>query len=158
MLHHKPKLANVNENDSIHAEFSNSSGSVWPLDTGEAGACPTTLVHAEQILAAYELLPSDDPLPGAAREGVSKSFCCGMYSHGGIKALRKFTLQFPKEVRLFCRAVRQVAPDCPFTSITILENSQLAPRKDRLNSDAYNIVVPLTSFSEGSIYVERYGA
>ena len=158
MLRPQPKLSHVNETDSVNAVFSNPSGLAWSSDTGEAGACPTTSVHAEQILAAYELLPSDDPLPGPSREGVSKSFCCGMYSHGGIKALRKFTLQFPNEVRLFCRAIRQVAPDCPFTSITILENSLLAPHKDRLNSDAYNIVVPLTSFREGNIYVEQAGA
>ena len=51
--------------------------------------------------------------------------------------------------------LRQAVPHLPFTSLAILDQVQSGPRRDLLNSFSPNVVIPLTSFEGGGIWIEN---
>ena len=61
---------------------------------------------------------------------------------------------FPRVVRVLTSLIRQAVPHLPFTSLAILDQVQSGPHRDLLNSSSPNVVIPLTSFEGGGIWIE----
>ena len=120
-------------------------------------ACAETLLKAEspdtsQILAMCENLPWEKPHVEASSQG--RAFYAGGYRKGGIFGLRKHCRDLPNVIRVLTSLLRRTVPSVPFTSIAVLDGVQSGPHKDLMNSSSPNIVIPLSSFGGGGVWIE----
>ena len=106
-----------------------------------------------QVLAMCEQLPWESPHVDGASQG--RAFYSGGKNKGGVFGLRKTCLSFPKVVRVLTSLLRQAVPHLPFTSLAILDQVRSGPHRDLLNSFSPNVVIPLSSFEDGGIWVEN---
>ena len=109
-------------------------------------------VTARSILEVFELVPAQELPRGSALEGA-KAFSIGAYSHGGIVGVRESTKLFPHVARLFCKAISVVSPSHLFSTITLHRQVHVSCHQDSQNYGVPNLVVPLTFFEGGQIFV-----
>ena len=109
-------------------------------------------VTAQSILEVFELLPEQELPRGSALEGA-KAFSIGAYSHGGIVGVRESTKLFPHVARFFCKAISVVSPSHLFSTITLHRQVHVSCHQDSQNYGVPNLVVPLTFFEGGQIFV-----
>ena len=105
-----------------------------------------------QILAMCENLPWEKPHVEACSQG--RAFYAGGYRKGGIFGLRKHCKDFPNVIRVLTALLRRTVPSVPFTSLAVLDGVQSGPHKDLMNSSSPNIVIPLSSFEGGGVWIE----
>ena len=105
-----------------------------------------------QVLDMCEHLPWESPHVDGTPQG--RAFYSGGKNKGGVFGLRKSCLAFPRVVRVLTSLIRQAVPHLPFTSLAILDQVQSGPHRDLLNSSSPNVVIPLTSFEGGGIWIE----
>ncbi|CAE7350808.1 unnamed protein product [Symbiodinium sp. CCMP2592] len=89
----------------------------------------------------------------AAEGKVIKSFTAGMCTMGR-SSVRLNTMHHPDFVRLVCAMIRDVWPEHYFTSFTVVEGSTCSWHRDRNNASGLNLVIPLTFFRQGALYIE----
>ena len=106
-----------------------------------------------QVLDMCEHLPWESPHVDGTSQG--RAFYSGGKNKGGVFGLRKSCLAFPRVVRVLTSLLRQAVPHLPFTSLAILDQVQSGPHRDLLNSFSPNVVIPLTSFEGGGIWIEN---
>ena len=110
-----------------------------------------SFVSSEQILDLFDKLPKEEPNRGA--DGGGASFTTGAYSR--VKSgLRANCGRFPCLTRLLGRFVQQVDAGHVFTTIVIMDSVMTVPHRDVMNAPYPNMVVPLSKFEGGSIWVE----
>ncbi|CAE7464616.1 unnamed protein product [Symbiodinium sp. KB8] len=109
-------------------------------------------VTARSVLEVFELLPDQELPRGSALEGA-KAFSIGAYSHGGIVGVRESTKLFPHVARFFCKAISVVSPSHLFSTITLHRQVHVSCHQDSQNYGVPNLVVPLTFFEGGQIFV-----
>ena len=124
-------------------------------------ACAEALLKSESpdmssILAMCENLPWEKPHVDACSQG--RAFYAGGYRKGGIFGLRKHCKDFPRVIRVLTALLRRTVPSIPFTSIAVLDGVQSGPHKDLMNSSSPNIVIPLSTFEGGGVWVEDSSA
>ena len=109
-----------------------------------------------QCLDAFDALPNvaSNPNKESQRDCVKKSFYAGMYSHGGISDLRSTCRENAEPIKLFSSLIRAVHPKLHFTSLVVLDGSQTGIHRDTQNAYAPNLVIPLTHFSGGELFLE----
>ena len=119
---------------------------------GTVGSC---LVR--QSLHAFDALPNvpADINRQSHKNRVQKSFYAGMYTHGGISALRATCREHAESIKTFTALIRAVHPKQIFTSLVVLDGSQNSLHRDSRNACVPNLVVPLTSFSGGELFLEK---
>ena len=103
------------------------------------------------MLQVFELLPPQ-PLPRGIPLKDAKSFSLGAYSHG-VVGVQTATRTHPQAAAVFCQAVTAIAPDHPFSTITVHKRVHVSCHRDSQNYDVPNLVVPLTFFSGGALFV-----
>ncbi|CAE7227529.1 unnamed protein product, partial [Symbiodinium natans] len=105
-------------------------------------------LEASDVLQLFEMLPMAAPQRGT--EG--KAFATGAFARVKV-GLRTNVAVFPQASRVFASFVRQSAPGHKFTSVVVFEGVRTKPHRDQQNSCVPNLVVPLSSFEKGEIWV-----
>ncbi|CAE7331417.1 unnamed protein product, partial [Symbiodinium sp. CCMP2456] len=104
-----------------------------------------------------ELLPSEVPARGGVVEGT-RSFSSGMFVHGGVVGLRRNCRDFPLTNTAVARFVAETYPAQEFTSFAFMTNVKTALHRDSHNHQgSRNLVVKLSSFSKGEVWVSDGG-
>ena len=67
---------------------------------------------------------------------------------------RPTTRQFPLAVQKICQFIRAADSGHPFASFVILRNVHSALHQDHNNSAAPNILIPITSFEGGGVWIQ----
>ena len=108
---------------------------------------------AAQVMILFDLLPKTRPhakaglLPGAA-------FFAGAVRGSDGMQPRPTTRQFPLAVQKICQFIRAADSGHPFASFVILRNVHSALHQDHNNSAAPNILIPITSFEGGGVWIQ----
>ena len=107
-------------------------------------------VSPSKLCDLFDLLPSELESKGSS---PGRSFFSGLYSRvkTGLRANSKL---FPESTKAFNAYVRAVSPGHRWTSIALFENVQTELHRDALNSLWPNLVIPLSNFKDGSVWVE----
>ena len=108
------------------------------------------------ILNMCENLPWEKPHVDACSQG--RAFYAGGYRKGGIFGLRKHCKDFPNVIRVLTALLRRTVPSIPFTSVAVLDGVQSGPHKDLMNTSSPSIVIPLSQFEGGGVWVEDSSA
>ena len=134
------------------------------MDTDTSGEGPQSRNHPEDFAAdlvkhpvqpsklceLFNLLPCEAE---SSRSSSGKSFFTGLYSR--VKTgLRANCATFPQATRAFNAYVNACAPAHRWTSLALFEDVQTDFHIDALSSEWPNVVIPLDTFSGGSIWVE----
>ncbi|CAE7035503.1 unnamed protein product [Symbiodinium sp. CCMP2592] len=113
-------------------------------------------VTATCIERPFSLLPSKVDERFGSISG--KSFVAGVFRHGGVVGLTNTCRSFPQSVSLaIAWAMTQGEPelsDFTFCSIALNLNVKTEVHRDVNNDDADNLVLPVTTFSGGHIWVQ----
>ena len=108
---------------------------------------------AAQVLILFDLLPKTRPhakaglLPGAA------FFAGAVRGPDGMQP-RPTTRQFPLAVQKICQFIQAADSERPFASFVILRNVHSAMHQDHNISAAPNLLVPITSFGGGGVWIQ----
>ena len=123
-----------------------------PTSARTVGSCLVS-----QSLHAFDALPNvpADTSRQSHRDHVQKSFYAGMYTHGGISALRATCREHAESIKTFTALILAVHPKQIFTSLVVLDGSQNSLHRDSRNACVPNLVTPLTSFSGGELFLEK---
>ncbi|CAE7351551.1 unnamed protein product [Symbiodinium sp. CCMP2592] len=130
-----------------------SDGGCFVLESPEdLGA--TKAPRAEDIIRLYEALPKE--VSARDPEGrIPSSFSTGAYNKGGLTGLRKACHDFPLATKCLVRFVRSMRPFHPFSTISIYDNVCTALHKDGRNACCENLIIPLTQFSGGELWMQQ---
>ncbi|CAE6965207.1 unnamed protein product [Symbiodinium sp. CCMP2592] len=107
----------------------------------------------EELLRLLRMLPNESPPRGVAEEG-SGSFSGGMFVHGGVVGLRRNSRSYPQSEKAVMDFATRCFPGHKFTSYAFLQNLKTPLHRDSHNSaESTNLVIALTSFSGGELWV-----
>ncbi|CAE7487214.1 unnamed protein product [Symbiodinium sp. CCMP2592] len=119
------------------------------LSSGE----PVTATCVERL---FNLLPSKEDERFSSDSG--RSFVAGVFRHGGVVGLTNSCRSFPQSVSLAITWAMQQAgtelSNFTFCSISLNLNVKTEVHRDVNNDDADNLVLAVTSFSGGHIWVQ----
>ena len=107
----------------------------------------------EDIVKLFDLLPKESHSGARDADKPGDSFTTGLYARVKV-SLRRNCRLFPNSTKVIARFVLQVHPDQAFSSIIIFDSVETAPHIDALNAPCDNLVVGLTEFSGGDLWVE----
>ncbi|CAE7253326.1 unnamed protein product [Symbiodinium sp. CCMP2592] len=107
-------------------------------------------------------LPASCPHGGAA-QGID--FTCtgqgfrygGAYCKGGLVGLRHHSTAMPMSTRVLTKYLQQVAPGFQASAIAIFDDVRTGVHRDARNAHYPNMVVPLSDFEGGQIWLEQQG-
>ncbi|CAE7414212.1 unnamed protein product, partial [Symbiodinium sp. KB8] len=119
---------------------------------GEAVCDDALSGRVDALLALFEMLPPED-CPRSDDSGA-RAFGGGAYMKGGIVGLRANSRKHPNACKAFASAIRFAAPTYPFTSFSVHADAPTTTHVDRYNADVYNIILPLTRFEGGGIWLQ----
>ena len=109
---------------------------------------------SEDVLKLFESLPGETPSRGSAGDDT-KSWTTGAYAQGNFRGFRTNTHLFPSCTEVMCRFLRRRAPKRTFAALAIFQNLQSKRRRDVNNDGRFcNILVPLTLFQAGGVWIE----
>ena len=104
-------------------------------------------------------LPLEEPHQG--QDDCDGAFRAGMYIKGGIVGLHKSCRTHPWANKAIARYVLEQAAtvgfSSHFTSAVVLVNTKTDPHKDQANMGEENIIIPVTCFENGGLWVESAG-
>ena len=104
-------------------------------------------------------LPLEEPHQG--QDDCDGAFRAGMYIEGGIVGLHKSCRTHPWANKAISRYVLEQAAtvgfSSHFTSAVVLVNTKTDPHKDQANMGEENIIIPVTCFENGGLWVESAG-
>ena len=109
---------------------------------------------SEDVLKLFESLPGETPSRGSVGDDT-KSWTTGAYAQGSFRGLRTNTNLFPSCTEVICRFLRRRAPKRTFAALAIFQNLQSKRHRDVNNDPRFcNILVPLTLFEAGGVWIE----
>ena len=107
-----------------------------------------------ELCLLLDMLPSEVPPRGNA-ESNTKCWTTGAFSKDNVVGCRRNLRSFPHVTKVLCAFLRRVAPGFPFSAIAFFRNQLALPHQDVNNSPSVaNVIVPLTSFQEGGIWIQ----
>ena len=107
-----------------------------------------------ELCLLLDMLPSEVPPRGNA-ESNTKCWTTGAFSKDNVVGCRRNLRSFPHVTKVLCAFLRRVAPGFPFSAIAFFRNQLALPHQDVNNSTSVaNVIVPLTSFQEGGIWIQ----
>eukprot|EP00439_Symbiodinium_sp_Y106_P035156 s6312_g4.t1 len=104
----------------------------------------------------FDLLPKTRPHAKAGLAPGAAFFAGAVQSDGGLQP-RDTTRQFPQAVRKLCEFIHQADAAHPFGAFVILRNVHSSLHRDHNNTNSPNLVVPITAFEGGGVWVEHEG-
>ncbi|CAE7528686.1 IPI1 [Symbiodinium sp. CCMP2592] len=107
-------------------------------------------IEQSDVLKLFDCLPKAAPQRGS---GGGISFTTGAFAKVKV-GLRSNVAVFPKSTQVLAAFVRQSAPAHKFTTVVIFDGVRTSPHRDQQNSFLPNLAIPLSSFAEGSIWVQ----
>ena len=107
----------------------------------------------EDIVRLFDLLPKEGYSGARDRDAKGGSFTTGLYARVKV-SLRRNAKLYPNSTKVLSGFVRQVHPDHVFSSIIIFDSVETAAHVDSLNAPCDNLVVGLSDFSGGELWVE----
>ena len=110
-------------------------------------------VVEEDIVRLFDLLPKEGYSGARDRDAKGGSFTTGLYARVKV-SLRRNAKLYPNSTKVLSGFVRQVHPDHVFSSIIIFDSVETAAHVDSLNAPCDNLVVGLSDFSGGELWVE----
>ena len=129
-----------------------------PLHPAEALATSllgrSTAVTEADLLRVHALLPREAPSRGGDLGNPGFSFSCGCYGKGGLAGLHRNTLVYPLVTKLLTSHVLKRFPGKCFSAVSIFENVRTPVHKDSRNAHHDNLVLPLSGFTNGQIWLE----
>ena len=111
---------------------------------------------AAEVMILFDLLPKTRP---HAKAGLApgEAFFAGAVQSAGCLQPRDTSRQFPQAVRKICAFIHQVDANHHFGAFVILRNVHSSLHRDHNNTDSPNLVVPITAFEGGGVWVEHEG-
>ncbi|CAE7240945.1 unnamed protein product [Symbiodinium sp. CCMP2592] len=107
-------------------------------------------IEQSDVLKLFDCLPKAAPQRGS---GGGISFTTGAFAKVKV-GLRSNVAVFPKSTQVLAAFVRQSAPAHKFTTVVIFDGVRTSPHRDQQNFFLPNLAIPLSSFAEGSIWVQ----
>ena len=107
-------------------------------------------IEQADVLKLFDCLPRSTPPRGG---GCGTSFATGAFAKVKV-GLRSNVAVFPRATEALAAFVRQSAPAHKFTTIVVFDSVLTTPHRDQQNSFLPNLVVPVSSFTRGSIWVQ----
>ena len=132
---HSPATPPCSPINSVH---------VPPLHPAEEKA----QLYLQEAVEIFDLLSHED-----ASRGSGSSFGLGCWMHDARCGLRCNTTRFPLVTKLSCRYVHQMQPEHRWTSLVFFDNVRAPKHRDVNNSADANLILPLTDFQGGDIFV-----
>ena len=111
---------------------------------------------AAEVMILFDLLPKTRPHAKAGLAPGAAFFAGAVLSDGCLQP-RDTTRQFPRAVRKLCAFIHQADAAHPFGAFVILRNVHSSLHRDRNNTNSPNLVVPITAFEGGGVWVEHEG-
>ena len=150
-----PAALNTSSTPDVGAGCPDSSEA--HLHAAEKFACELlaggSTLQAKDLERLYDLLPKEtSPRDPGGR--TPSSFSSGAYNKGGITGLRKAIQDFPKATRCLTHFVRTVRPQHVFSTVSLYDNVCTSLHRDGRNSPIDNLVLPLTKFSGGEVWLK----
>ena len=108
----------------------------------------------DEVVALFRLLPKEDPPRGSHDDDGATSFSTGAYCKGGLVGLRANYRRNPVASEVLASFVRQSHPTCAFSTLSLFQGVKTPMHKDSRNAPYANLVLPLTRFEGGAIWVE----
>ena len=109
---------------------------------------------ASNVVSILDAFPSENNTRDwCTTAGNSKAITVGACNRGGVTSIRDNTKRMPSVAKFLCACIKRVAPACQFTSVSVHRNLQAPLHQDSFNSSVPNVVVPVSSFSGGEIFV-----
>ena len=115
-------------------------------------------ISYDSALEMMELLPAECGARSSGWAPSEKSWTTGAYVHGGIVAVRKHCRQYNNVTMLLCAILKAAHPGMPFSSAALFLDTKTPMHRDQNNLESCpNLVVPLSVFSDGQIWVANAG-
>ncbi|CAE7243210.1 unnamed protein product [Symbiodinium sp. CCMP2592] len=114
---------------------------------------PDKAIKVPDVLVGHAKEPpreSISPAPGRA-------FATGAYCKGGLVGLRHHSTAMPMSTRVLTKYLQQVAPGFQASAIAIFDDVRTGVHRDARNAHYPNMVVPLSDFEGGQIWLEQQG-
>ncbi|CAE7224116.1 unnamed protein product [Symbiodinium sp. CCMP2592] len=108
---------------------------------------------AQELIRLFDMLPQE-PLLSNTRNDGAVAFSTGAYVKGPLLGLRSNCNKHPAASRVFAQAVQRAAPGMQFSTLSVFSDLKTEPHVDRFNSPFPNILVPLSNFQKGEVWVE----
>ena len=116
-----------------------------------------TLV-ASDILSLFDRLPQECFLRNRSGKKRGRTFGSGAFAHGGVVGVRSTYEAFPWSAFVINSFIEVMKPEFAYSSFMILDNAGSLPHLDSRNAEGEpNLVVPLSEFSGGGLWVETEG-
>ena len=114
----------------------------------------TSDFSANNIVSILDAFPSENSARDwASLSGNSKAITVGACNRGGVTSVRDNTRRMPSVAKFLCACVKLVAPSCEFTTISVHRNLQAPLHQDSFNSSVPNVIIPVSSFKGGEVFV-----
>ena len=119
-------------------------------------------LFADQLLCSPQVPTKADlchlhsmlPLTHSSRFEGGSTFTAGVFRHGGVIGLHKATNAFPLSVQVINRFLKDIDPTFEFCSVALNMNVMAAAHRDSNNASPTNLVVGLSAFKGGAIWVQ----
>ncbi|CAE7248606.1 unnamed protein product [Symbiodinium sp. CCMP2592] len=108
---------------------------------------------AQELIRLFDMLPQE-PLLSKTRDDGAAAFSTGAYVKGPLLGLRSNCSKHPAASKIFAQAVQRAAPGMKFSTLSVFSDLKTEPHVDRFNSPFPNILVPLSNFRKGEVWVE----
>ena len=106
-------------------------------------------------LKVFAACPDDKSLRWQANSSFPRVVTLGAYNRGGVTGVRTVSRSMPSVCKFFCACVRQVAPSFQFTTVIVTQDMKSPVHQDCFNSSLPNLLIPLTFFAGGHVFVEH---
>ncbi|CAE7827505.1 RE1 [Symbiodinium sp. CCMP2592] len=116
-----------------------------------------TAPSRKDVLHLSTLLPFDAPQPSRDLGSAGQSWTTGLYTKGGITALRSNVKSFPFSSSLLFAFIRTISPSFECTSAALFVDTQTALHRDSYNAHLPNLLIGVNSFSGGQLWLEGEG-
>ena len=119
-------------------------------------------LFADQLLSNPQALTKVDlchlhsllPQTHSSRFEGGSTFTAGVFRHGGAIGLHKATRLFPLSVQAINRFLKDIEPTFEFCSVALNMNVMASAHRDSNNASPSNLVVGLSAFTGGAIWVQ----
>ncbi|CAE7351564.1 unnamed protein product [Symbiodinium sp. CCMP2592] len=115
------------------------------------------LLERRRVLELFDMLPREEPPRESTTATPGSSFATGAYCKGGLVGLRHHSTVLPKSTQVLTRYLQQVAPGFQASAIAIFDDVRTGVHRDARNAHYPNMVVPLSDFEDGQIWLEQQG-
>ena len=153
LLHSEPRCSALGPPPCAKAELND-------LDPAERFACQCLKQSNFSRAAVAHLfsLIEKDPPPAKFGAPDAQSFSAGCYAKGGIVGLRSACRKYPVACAFLNQFVRSVRPDFKYSSISLFQDLRTGLHKDSKNAAVDNLLIPISDFKGGGIWLEGPGS